>query len=33
MGRLARQSAIFRREGDTGVIPRNILMGKLTPYE
>ena len=28
MGRLARDSAIFRKEGDAGIIPRNILMGK-----
>jgi len=27
MGRLARDSAIFRKEGELGVIPRNIIMG------
>lgn len=28
IGRLARDSAIFRKEGASGIIPRNIVMGK-----
>ena len=29
IGRMSRDSAIFRKEGDTGIMVRNLVMGKL----
>ena len=28
IGRLSRDSAVFRKEGDTGIMARNLVMGK-----
>lgn len=30
IGRLSRQSAVMRREGDLGIVMRKLVMGKLT---